>query len=137
MSTEPKSSIDWEQQRGHVNQDLLRENAELRAGYARARKALGLASEAMNYMGDKASEADIVEDEDIEKTEKAFELAATVLAETPAASLEAIRAEERIAIEEIAREVSNKYAMNSDAAVAIEELVNAIRARGDGGEVAG
>lgn len=90
--------------------DLLRENAELKANNARLREA----------------HQKIVNGGWI----ACISIAGHALQETPAQSLEAIRAEERTAIEEIARELSNQYEMESTAAVAIEQLVNAIRVRG-------
>lgn len=65
---------------------------ELTASNFRLREALVAADSAMEYMGNKANDMDIVEDEDLAATEGAFELVHTVITETPAANLEAITA---------------------------------------------
>lgn len=89
MSTEPNNSIDWEQQRGHVNLDLLRENAELRAGNARMREAYQEAYD--YYAGPQACGDFTCSCGDCGCCEMGDNMR-KVLAETPTASLAAITA---------------------------------------------
>jgi septal ring factor EnvC (AmiA/AmiB activator) len=114
--------------------ESTRREAELMAENARLNGWLNLATESKLAVWAHCEQLREVLSESICSNEPCAELfcntARSVLAETPAQSLEAIRAEERTAIEEIAREISNQYEMESTPAVAIEQLVNAIRARG-------
>lgn len=102
------------------NADLLRENAELRANNARLREAMEL----IRKHGSKDGYWQFAD------------ISACALAETPAASLEAVRAEEREACAKIAHHywVRWDHPTNMKCAETIEK---AIRARGDGGEQAG
>lgn len=108
--------------------DLLRENAELRAGYARSREALGIALGKIKAWGSIPT---------FPKNRYAM-LASKieqVLVETPVASLEAIRVEEREACAKIAEDRMidgpEQYTLREQgASQTAYDIATAIRARG-------
>jgi hypothetical protein len=106
--------------------DLLRENAELRAGYARMREAFSLA---LNVARNTRH---------VVHLDRVLSELSKVLAETPIQSLEAIRAEAKEACAKLVEGYCDCVSdLPCDYCGELHEIASAIRALGDGGEVSG